>query len=260
MTASDDRSRWFPYSYSDKKSDLIYMNKILNCQDEYGCGTKSTCEHDPKWKIFDFNEYFTKERYDFLTMGCSVSYGSEIKKSDTWRHNIKNAIDLSIPGIGIDGIWHNLRYLLAQNKIIFDRIIILLPDLRRRTFKIHKDNRWFNFITTETAEPIQHANFAFRPAEMKKLNDQHIRFLILNGETYGRRVLKRFINWVNLKKVPGLFLSSWDNDVFRILKDRIHDKEMILEKFPSNHKKDPRISHPSPKAHQKWLRDIAHIL
>lgn len=260
MTASNDRSRWFPYSYSDKKSDLIYMNKILNCQDEYGCGTKSTCEHRPKWKIFDFNEYFTKERYDFLTMGCSVSYGSEIKKSQTWRHNIKNAIDLSIPGIGIDGIWHNLRYLLAQNKIIFDKIIILLPALSRRTFKIHKDNRWFNFITTETSEPIQHANFAFRPAEMKKLNDQHIRFLILNGETYGRRVLKRFIDWVNLKKVPGLFLSSWDDDVFTMLQDGIDDKGMVLKKFPARYKIDHTINHPSPEAHKKWLGDITHIL
>ena len=138
MTASD-RVRWFPYSYSTKKSDLIYMNQILNCQDEYGCGTKSTCEHDPKWKMFDFEQYFTKDSYDFLTMGCSVSYGTEIKKSETWRHNLNNTIDLSIPGIGIDGIWHNLKYLLSQNKIKFKKIIILLPDLRRRTFKIHKD-------------------------------------------------------------------------------------------------------------------------
>ena len=236
------------------------MNKILNCQDEYGCGTKSTCEHRPKWKIFDFNEYFTKERYDFLTMGCSVSYGSEIKKSQTWRHAIKNAIDLSIPGIGIDGIWHNLRYLLAQNKIIFDKIIILLPAFSRRTFKIHKDNRWFNFITTETSEPIQHANFAFRPAEMKQLNDQHIRFLLLNGETYGWRVLRRFINWVNLKKVPGLFVSSWDDDVFTMLQDGIDDKGIVLEKFPARYKIDHTINHPSPEAHQKWLRDIDHIL
>ena len=106
---------------------------------------------------------------------CLMARKLKNLKSDTWRHNIKNAIDLSIPGIGIDGIWHNLRYLLAQNKIIFDRIIILLPDLRRRTFKIHKDNQWFNFITTETSDPNQHSNFAFRPAEMKKLNDQHIK-------------------------------------------------------------------------------------
>ena len=260
MTTSNDRSRWFPYSYSEKKSDMIYMNQILNCQDEYGCGTKRSCEHRPKWKMFNFNEYFTKERYDYLTMGCSVSYGSEIKKSDTWRYNLHNTIDLSIPGIGIDGIWHNLKYLMSQNKIFFDRIILLLPDLRRRTFKIQKDNLWFNFISTENSAQPRHANFAFRPDEMKKLNDQHTRFLILHGERYGQMVLKRFMNWVNHNHLPGLFLSSWDDDVFTMLQDGIDDKGMVLEKFPARYKIDHTINHPSPEAHKKWLGDITHIL
>ena len=65
----------------------------------------------------------------------------------------------------------HITALVAFGAFIFDRIIILLPDLRRRTFKIHKDNQWFNFITTETSDTNQHSNFAFRPAEMKKLND-----------------------------------------------------------------------------------------
>tara|TARA_B100000424_G_C22874214_1_gene465490 strand:+ start:230 stop:1009 length:780 start_codon:yes stop_codon:yes gene_type:complete len=259
MTASD-RVRWFPYSYSTKKSDLIYMNQILNCQDEYGCGTKSTCEHDPKWKMFDFEQYFTKDSYDFLTMGCSVSYGTEIKKSETWRHNLNNTIDLSIPGIGIDGIWHNLKYLLSQNKIKFKKIIILLPDLRRRTFKIHKDKHWFSFITTESSIETPHANFAFRPEEMKKLNDRHTRFLMLHGERYGKMVLKRLINWINQNQFAGLFISSWDDDVFAMLKDGIIKKETVLDKFQSRYKKDHKIKHPSPEAHHKWLRDIDHIL
>ncbi len=259
MTATNDRTKWFPYSYSEKKSDIIYMNQILNCLDEYGCGTKDSCEHNPKWKMFNFNEYFAKDRYDFLTMGCSVSYGSEIKKSQTWRYDLSNTIDLSVPGIGIDGIWHNLKCLLSQDKIIFDKIIVLLPNLARRTFRIHKDNHWFNFIATKNSEQPRHANFAFRPDEMKKLNDRHVRFLVLHGERYGRLILERFIKWINRSQIHGLFLSSWDDDVYRMLKDRVV-KATVLEKFEEGYQKIPGIHHPSPEAHKKWLRDITHIL
>lgn len=260
MTASNDRARWFPYSYSRNKSDIIYMNQLLNCQDDYGCGTKDDCVHDPKWKIFNFEEYFSKEQYDYLSMGCSVSFGSEIKKSQTWRHNLPNSIDLSVPGMGIDAIWHNLRYLTSQDKVSFGKIIVLLPNLIRKTFRISRDGNWYNFIMTPNTQAPKHPNFSFKPEEMQELNERHTRFLVMDGQRYGTWILNKFIDWMNDSNLSNVYLSSWDNEVFGILEQRIENKERLLDQFDWNHMKDKSIDHPSPEAHQKWLGQIRKIL
>ena len=260
MNYTGQRSKWFPYSYSDKKSDIIYRNSQLNCQSEYGCGTLPDCEHEPEWKVFNFDEYFTKNTYDFLTMGCSVTYGSEIKKSDTWRSHLDNAVDLSVPGIGIDAIWHNLKYLTSQDLVSFKKIIILLPSIPRKTFRIRRNNKYFNFISTGHDEDNPNLNFAFRPSEMEKLIESHRRYLMLNGERYGEKILGRFIDWLNARKNTNIYVSSWDDHVFESLTQKIEKKDLILPKFPYHHMADASIKHPSSGAHKKWLEQIAQIL
>ena len=260
MTESNDRSLWFPGSYSRKKSDIIYMNQLLNCQGEYGCGTTENCVHDPKWKRFDFDEYFTKKHYDYLSLGCSVTYGSEIKKSQTWRYNLPNSIDLSVPGMGIDAIWHNLRHLTSQNKVSFGKIIVLLPNLIRKTFRIFRNGSWYNFIMTPNTQVSDHPNFAFRPEEMQELNERHTRFLVLKGQRYGLQILDQFIKWINSNKLKNIYISSWNDEVFDTLQRKISKKEILLEKFDWDYKKDRSIHHPSSEAHKKWLQQIENIL
>lgn len=260
MNVKGQRSKWFPYSYSHKKSDIIYRSSQLNCQSEYGCGTLPDCEHEPKWKMFNFDEYFTKNTYDFLTIGCSVTYGTEIKKSSTWRSHLGNAVDISVPGIGIDAIWHNLKYLTSQDRVSFKKIIILLPNSKRKTFRVRKDDKYFNFISTEHDENNPNPNFAFRSGEMEKLLASHRRYLMLNGERYGERILDRFINWLNDQKNTNIYVSSWDDHVFESLSQKVKKKDLVLAKFPYNHIADSSIKHPSPGAHKKWLEQIHYIL
>ena len=257
MDDTGHRSKWFPYSYSQNKSDIIYRSSILNCQSDYGCGTLDRCEHSPKWRMFKFNEYFAKKHYDFLTIGCSVSYGSEIKKSDTWRSHLPNSIDLSVPGIGIDAIWHNLKYLVWQDQVNFKKIVILLPNLERKTFRIFKDQIYFNFITTGHDENNPPPNFAFTPRQMDRLMNRQKRYLVMNGQKYGQKVLKRFISWLNAKRQGNILISSWDDIVFDHLSNKIENKDAILPKFDYHHAPDPAIKHPSPQAHKKWFELIS---
>ena len=206
MDDTGHRSKWFPYSYSQNKSDIIYRSSILNCQSDYGCGTLDRCEHSPKWRMFKFNEYFTKDHYDFLTIGCSVSYGSEIKKSDTWRSHLTNSIDLSVPGIGIDAIWHNLKYLLSQDQVNFKKIVVLLPNLERKTFRIFKDQFYFNFINTGHDENNPHPNFAFTPRQMDSLMDKQKRVSAIESAFQNDNPFK--------KEIQGMILGQLTKEEF----------------------------------------------
>ena len=229
----------------------------LNCQSDYGCGTLDSCEHSPKWRMFKFEEYFTKDHYDFLSIGCSVSYGSEIKKSDTWRSHLPNSIDLSVPGIGIDAIWHNLKYLVSQDKVDFKKIVILLPNIDRKSFRILKDKTYFNFIHTGHDENNPNPNFAFNPRQMDKLMEKQKRYLVMKGEIYGGRILNRFVDWLNRSGRENIYVSSWDSLAFDTLVKKVKNKDLVLPKFDVDHDPDESIVHPSPGAHKKWLELIS---
>lgn len=254
MDISQDRLYWFPNTYSNNKKGIIYKNSILNCQSDYGCGTEDNCIHDPPWKLFKFEEYFKKDHYGHLTIGCSYTYGSEIKKEQTWRSFLTNSIDISVPGIGIDGMWQNLKYLTKQEGIKFDKIVIVLPDLCRKTFRVKNDDQYFNFIICPVMQDESNVNFAFHPREMKRLQDKFQRFVVMRGEEYGRRVLARMVKWLNCQEFE-FYISSWDNEVYRYLKKNI-DQERLLEKFDTEYEINPNIKHASPLAHSNWFNRI----
>lgn len=230
---------------------------MLNCQSDYGCGTFESCEHDPKWRMFNFEEYFPEDHYDFLTIGCSVSYGSEIKKSETWRSHLQNSIDLSVPGIGIDAIWHNLKFIASQDRVKFKKIIVLLPDIMRKTFRVYKEGTCFNFISTVHDENNPNPNFAFNPRQTEKLIKDHRRYLVLKGERYGARVLSKFIDWLNNNGQENIYVSSWNDLVFDTLVKKVFNKDLVLPKFDYDHANDKSIKHPSPGAHKKWFNSIS---
>lgn len=256
MTESNDRSRWFPYSYSKNKEDIIYRSSMLNCTSEFGCGTFDDCEHNPKWKMFDFDQYFTKDQYDYLTMGCSVTYGSDIRKKDTWRSQLTNSVDLSVPGIGIDAIWHNLKFITNQNKIKFDKIIILLPSLTRKAFKIYRNGLWFDFLVAINEPTNINPNFAFKPQEMTEILEGHKRQLVQHGKRYNELVLDEFCEWLNKNQTTKIYISSWDTEVYSILEEKIKLASMLLEIFPAGYKPDPDHLHPSKDAHLYWFEKI----
>ena len=228
----------------------------MNCTSAFGCGTLDHCEHNPKWKMFKFDDYFTENHYDYLTMGCSVTYGSEIKKKDTWRSQIPNSIDLSVPGIGIDAIWHNLKYLTKQTRVKFGKIVILLPSLTRKAFKIYRNGFWFDFLVAINETLADHPNFAFKPQEMTEIREGHKRQLVQHGRRYNELVLDEFCEWLNKNQTTKIYISSWDTEVYSILEEKIKSESMLIDIFPTGYKPDPKILHPSKDAHLYWFEKI----
>jgi hypothetical protein len=155
-----DRLLYFPNSYSVKRNDIVYKNSLLNCQSDYGCTTKIVCRHDPSWKIFEFDKFVTRDSYDYLFLGCSITAGTGILKKESWPALIadkdKTVLTLGVPGGGCDTIFSNLKYILKK-KIKFNKIIILLPNMGRRLFKIKKNNLFFQIpITAEEDQTIHY--------------------------------------------------------------------------------------------------------
>lgn len=255
-----DRTKWFPYTYSRYKNDLIYLNSILNCQSEYGCTLKKECEHDPKWQILDIKNFLNQENYDFLALGCSVSYGCEIKKKETWAGLVAESYsvaNLSFPGAGIDAIFNNLKILVENTNYRFKKIILLLPTLYRKTFKIKKQGLWFNFplnVNHNSTRKIYHPNFAFRPQEMEKIEKNFHIELIKSGEIFGKKVLLRLLKWLKSNNL-NFYISSWDDDVYDILKKECSSVS-LLPKFNRHYKRDLSIGHPSSDAHRHWFEQI----
>lgn len=231
---------------------------MLNCNSDYGCGTEHQCEHDPPWKMFDFDEYFTRKEYEYLTMGCSVTYGSDIKKKDTWRSQLFDSVDLSVPGIGIDALWHNLKFIMKQTKVRFNKIIILLPSLTRRTHKIYKDGLVFHFLININEKQNRHPNFAFKPKEMDKIIEEQKRHLIENGEEYNKLQLDGLCDWLNQshEQKTKFFISSWDTEVYSILAEKFKSQKVLLDMFPKDYKPNTAIPHPSADSHRFWFDKI----
>lgn len=258
MTDVDVRKKWFPHSYSENKKDIIFRNHNLNCLSEYGCGTEPDCDHSPLYEIFSFDRYFDKKQYDFIAIGCSVTSGVELKVNETWPNFLTNCKNFAIPGIGIDAIWHNLKFLVNQNKVKFKKFVILLPDMQRKVFRIYRKNLYFNFISTPFSEIDLRPNFAFKPKEMTDLAKIHKKFLVLKGSQYGQRIFDRFIRWLKKQEID-FHISSWDNLTYKSLKENFQNPQ-LLPRFNVKYKSNPDIKHPSKYAHQKWFEQIRHYI
>ena len=151
-----DRLVWFPYSYSTNRNHMVYLNSILNCQSEYGCYAEGTCLHDPPYKLFDPEGCRSDTPYDFVTLGCSFTSGTGIKKSLAWpsllAENGKEVLNLGIPGVGNDAILLNAKQ-LKKRKIKFRKMIILLPDDVRRLFRVKKHGLFFGLQLATSGVP-----------------------------------------------------------------------------------------------------------
>ena len=191
-------------------------------------------------------------------MGCSVTYGSDIKKKDTWRSQLSDSIDLSVPGIGIDALWHNLKFIMKQTKVRFNKIIILLPSLTRRTHKIYKDGLVFQFLININEKPTHHPNFAFKPKEMDKIIEEQKRHLVETGKEYNKLQLDGLCKWLkqNHGQNTKFFISSWDTEVYSILTEKIKSQKVLLDMFPKDYKPNTANLHPSADAHRFWFDQI----
>lgn len=256
-----DRLLYFPTTYSNERKDIVYKNSLLNCQSDYGCTNKIECRHDPSWKIFDLNKFVTRDSYDYLILGCSITAGTGILKKESWPALIgdknKTVLTLGVPGGGCDTIFSNLKYILKK-KIKFKKIIILLPNMGRRLYKIKKNNLFFQIPVTAGSDqtivgPGQFNIFYDRSELDILLNNIHRKTVMHYNKKRDTQIIKRLIAFLESIAI-NYYISSWNNEVYQILKQNTKQSS-LLEIFneANDNAKGKDGSHPAEHIHKKWL-------
>lgn len=255
-----DRLTWFPLTFSKNKSEIVFRNDTLNCTSDIGCWDDS-CIHTPLWQKFNFDQYVKNIHYDYITLGCSITAGTGILKKQAWpsliEQNGKNVLNFSVPGGGNDQIFLNVRELLRK-KVKFSKMIILLPGAGRQLLRISKHGYFFNNLIVANLDFMQtNFNIYF---EKNELFDIYIKtqkkLLMSDFHKRDSRIIKKLLSLL-YKKSIDFYISSWDDDVYNVLKSCVK-KQNLLQKFNENRDKSVGIDgmHPAENIHKKWIENI----
>jgi hypothetical protein len=269
-----DRIFWCPYYYSAKKDDFVFQNSLL---DDYGSDIR-TYNRDPresikKYRNVPHHDYEIDRAYDVACFGCSVTYGEGLSVRDTWGHLLsENSLNLAVPGLGVDGIFLNLKNALA--KFQFGKIVILLPNFDRKLIRLYlpgldavcripvnpQSLDWHHSRIKHWAWDmmgIQHDRSAleqWKATYQKRCLDM---VLAQDGQAYGKRVLDRMLTLL-AHSGKDFYLSSWDEEAYAHLRDRV-DGAVILPFFRSIDKAFDKM-HPGPQSHAQWAEQIRPLI
>ena len=199
-----------------------------------------------------FNDYFIP------CFGCSFTYGEGQPDTDTWPHILakktdKNYLNLGVSGIGIDGIYNNLKLLHKKHK--FNECVILFPTFDRRIVRCNINDLYFRIPSTVNIDSATSEYQLYRNkdlvAKMQKVRDRII------GDTenrYSKFFLNKIINYCNDNNIK-LSASSWDDEVYDYLQTK--DSIELINKFPELSLFEERAddgSHPH-KNHYHYFTD-----
>lgn len=258
--ANRDRFTWFPLTFSNNKSGMVFRNDLLNCTDDTGCWSDK-CIHQPMWQKFDFERYVHCDHYEYIALGCSVTAGTGILKKQSWPSLLEqdgsNVLNLGVPGGGIDQIFLNVRELINR-KVKFSKIIILLPNTGRQLLRILKQGYFFNYLIQVGSElSVNHFNIFFKKKELFEICKKHQKKLVMsNYHKKNENIIRRLLSFLNKNSV-NFYISSWNNDTYDILKSLVKEKN-LLPKFNEEGDKSVGIdgSHPAENIHKKWIETI----
>lgn len=194
--------------------------------------------------------------------GCSNTYGVYQPANAAWPYLLrekinKNFLNLGEGGIGIDGIYNNLKLLYSENK--FDKCVILFPVFGRRLIKCKVDDFYVKFPST-----IYHNidnKFHFWSNPLLKETAKQVFDDIVNDtkNEYSKKILNDLVNFCKENKIT-LYASSWDNDVYNELKKH---SLVLLPKFPKFDQFEDRADdglHPHKKHYQLFVDQISTFL
>jgi hypothetical protein len=271
ITKNKSRIFWCPYYFSDKKDDFVFRNWYL---DDYGSDT-IPYSGDPRTSKKNYmnepHHYYDKNlKYSFASFGCSVSYGTGLTNKQIWSNLIdKNNINLSLAGLGFDGIFLNLKN--AIKKFKFDKVIILLPNFDRRLLRVKfsKMNAYCRITVNTDTIDWYHTRFKhwawqnmgvwcdneqleqWKKKFKKKAFDMVMGF---KDNAFSKRVLDRLLRLLK-QSDKQFYLSSWDEEVYNHLMNIESITGNILPFFK---KIDYAIdcAHPGPRSHAAWANSI----
>jgi hypothetical protein len=165
--------------------------------------------------------------------GCSFTYGEGQPDTDTWPRMLsektgKNYLNLGVCGIGIDGIYNNLK--LLHKKYKFNDCVILFPTFNRRIVRCKIEDLYFRIPSTvDTHDATSEYQLQRNKKVMDKMMKVRESIVKDTNDRYSKIFLNKIINYCRKNNIR-LLVSSWDNDVYNYLRTQ-HNTE-LLDQFP----------------------------
>ena len=195
--------------------------------------------------------------------GCSNTYGVYQPADAAWpallrKKTNKNFLNLGEGGIGIDGIYHNLKLLHSEHS--FNECVILFPVFERRLISCKVKDFYVKFPSTIYQDNIESDFHFWSDPLLKKTAKQVLKDIFDDTENeYSKEILKNLIEFCKQNKIT-LYASSWNDHVYNELKK--YDI-VLLPEFPKFDKFKERADdgqHPHRKHYQLFVDQISSFL
>ena len=199
--------------------------------------------------------------------GCSNTYGQYQSVTDSWPHLLSektgiNFLNMGVNGIGIDGIYNNLRLLYQNHK--FNKCFIMLPTFERRTVETKIDQLYCRLPSTVDISGIASDFHFFNDKRivdnMKKVNTEIVKGI---NNTYSKNKIHDLLYYCKSNNIE-LYISSWVDEVYEYLEQQKNNSSFtMLPRFPKFSLFKERADdgeHPHRKHYEYFADEIVKIL
>ena len=245
---------WFPFHYSDEPMGFVYSNNATSCDNDDGCYHGEPKEHLDIWSNLPFHgKDLTKAKK--VAFGCSITYGTGVPKSQTWPA-LLGYDNLGVGGIGVDGIYYNLKTLL-EKQAVPEQVIIMFPELPRRLATFKKDGMYFRVpILPAEISSIDYMKKNYFWADQDLLTgigNTTLREIVADTEN---KYPKGFMS--KISELPiSVAVSSYSEETYEILPDYFERVLPFFERLDDAN--DPIEPHPGPLSHRKWAEKVQKL-
>jgi hypothetical protein len=262
VDAGRDQFLWFVLYHSDHKLDFVYKNSYLDCNAPYHCMNICADPLSSSHKNRFFNrpyalEYTLGSSYDYGCFGDSFTLGEGLMRGDEWPALLEetpaSVVNISLSGVGIDGIFLNL--LRAMDCFHIKKAIIVLPTLHRQLLRFAVDEHHFRIPVSLNSEsvsvPALDTCIWFSHDWLQEKTSLIRKKIVKDFDgNYSKRVIRRMISFLNKKNIP-YYLSSWDKETHDFLSSALHE-DCVLPLFPGDRGALDGV-HSSAESHRAWL-------
>ena len=265
----EEQKKFFFWYYSTKKEDYVSQSGV-----HFRCQIPCEIDHPFYWSNVPFhnisNTDCKKDNEAFGAFGCSFTYGHGLQENETWPHLLSNKfnkkfLNFGTPGIGIDGIFYNIKASIKD--YTFKKIIILLPHFNRRLATLKHKDIWFRWPTL-TNSPTSwskllpaptHENLQIKNEMFKIKGENNVKKIFSDTNSiYSKKVLNRMMQFCK-QHFNKIYLSTWSEEVY----------QYILELYPENvlpmykmSQKYPlvRDNHPGLEHNRQFVESIVQYI
>ena len=254
---------WSPFYASRSRNDFVYDNRLA-CAIEDSAPHLTTDERlgEKVYSNIPHADIDQDNKFELGCFGCSVTFGTGLEQDEVWPALLsKNHLNLSVAGLGIDGIYLNL--LNGLKKFDWQTTVIVLPNWERKILRFRLPSGEITRVPTTLTGEWAHNHFkhwAWKTfnrqltetdrQRWKRMYQRNFKSLVDGRvEEYSKRILTKIVEICERYDRP-LYLTSWDDDTYHSLGSFIGSDKILPFFDRLDEAKD--MAHHGPKSHEKW--------